>query len=233
MPFDFKSLYSNPAALAVGLSAAGGALGNRKETTTQTQNTNLTPEQQLLLKQLMEQQAKLSAGTDLTGYEAGQVSDINKTRALQLQNVQENAALRGITGDALGNAENSVDSQRYGDIVKLHQQIPMLQNQLETNALQTGQSLFTATPKNVVGTGTTPNNAVGGGLSNAAATLAYFLGQGAFKKPNASTLPSTVPNVYKTPSFNPGTLYNKNTTPPFILPSTFNINRTPVYNPGY
>ena len=221
MGFDFKALLSNPAALAIGLSGAGGFLGNRKETTTQTTGTNLTPEQAALLKSIQDQYANLNKDPNLSGYEAGQVSDINHLAALHLQNVQENAAQRGITGDALGNAENAVDSQRFSDIVKLHQQIPLLQNQIQSQNINTGLGVFGATPKNTISTNTTPNNSAAGGLSNAAATLAYFLGQGAFKKPQAGVSAS---QPIKTPTFNPG---------PFFTPSYGSVNRTPNYNPGY
>lgn len=216
MAFDFKALLRNPQALAVGLSAAGGVFGNKAETQTQTSTTNLTPEQQALLKQLQEQQTNLSLGTDLSGYEAGQVSDINHSRALQLQKLQETMALHGITGPAAGAAESNVDSQRFADITKLHQQIPLLQRQQQQDSLNSGLSLFTAMPRSTTTTGVTSGNKLGGGLSNAAATLAYFLGQGAFKKTQPqSTQPNlTAPNL---PTFNPGVFMPPNyRTPNYV-----------------
>lgn len=201
--FNLGALLKNPAALAVALSGAGGAFGNKAETQTQTSNPNLSPEQIALLKQLQDQQTRLSAGTDLTGYESGQTSDINHASQLHLQNLQDNLALRGITGPAAANAEEGVDSQRFADITKLHQSIPLLQNQLQTNAINSGVNLFGTMPRSTTNTTTGSGNKIGGGLSNAAATLAYFLGQGAFKKPQTSA-PATSNSTYKAPSFNPG-----------------------------
>lgn len=212
---NLGALLKNPAALAVGLSAAGGVFGNKAEKQEQTSSTNLTPEQQALLKQLIDQQTKLSAGTDLTGYEAGQTSDINHASDLHLQNVRDNLALRGITGDAAAAAEQGVDSQRFSDITKLHQSVPLLQNQLQTQALSSGLNLFSSMPRNTVSTGTTSGNKLGGGLSNAAATLAYFLGQGAFKppKPASTNTNSPVPSS----TFNPGVFMPPNyRTPNYV-----------------
>src|SRR5882672_5625611 len=98
MGFNLGALLKDPRALAIGLSAAGGVFGNKPETQTQTSNTNLSPEQQALLKQLLGLQTNLTQGTDLSGYEASQTSDINHASQLQLQNLQDNLALRGVTG---------------------------------------------------------------------------------------------------------------------------------------
>lgn len=222
MGFDISAILKNPAVIATALAGVGGALGNRagKQSQKSSQQTNLTPDQQALMARLVTSQTALSADPDLSGYEAGQVSDINRMHQFQMQSLQDNLALRGVTGPAAAAAEAGQESGRFADITKLHQSIPLLRNQINTSNLNTGISLFGSMPRNVSTTseGTANGNVAGGGLSNAASTLAYFLGQGAFKKPAAPITPSS--SASKPFTFNPGV----------FMPANYGrINRTPNY----
>lgn len=222
-------LPSNIDLALTGLAGVGGIFANRagKSTQTSSQTTQLTPEQIALLSSLNGQYTNLNTDPDLSGYEAGQVSDINHQSNLHMQALQENLAYRGITGAAEANAEANVDSQRFGDITKLHQSIPLLRNQIQTQNLNTGIGLFGAQPRNVSTstTGTTSANKLGGGISNAANVLAYLYGKGAFSPTPAA--PTAQPKAQSKSSggFNP---FGGISIPPAWSP----ISRTPSYVGG-
>ena len=173
------------------ISAIGGGLANRgAKTSTQP---NLTPEQQQLYQSLIQQQAKLS-NPDLGGYEASQTDDINHMAELQKKNLEETLGSRGITGNAVNYAKSRVDSGRFANITKLRQSLPMIRQQFGSQAMQSGTDLFRSYPTGQTNTG--PSNVAGGAVGNAASTLAYFLGQGAFGKPQA---PNPQPRPYQAP----------------------------------
>jgi len=173
-----------------GLSALGGALSNRSQTSKQTSTPTLTPDQQNLYRQLMTAQGNLMNPTDLSGYQASQEDDINHMAELQKKNLMETLAARGISGPATNYAAGRVDNSRFAQIAKLRASIPLLQRQFGTEAINSGTNVLRAVQPGQTNTGTTPGNVAGGAIGSGASTLAYFLGQGAFKKPVAGGAPT-------------------------------------------
>lgn len=169
-----------------GISALGSALSNRKAKSTQTNTPNLSPDQSNLYHNLVTAQGNLMNPTDLSGYQAGQEDDINHMAQLQKQNTAETLAARGISGPARAYAANRVDKSRFAQIAKLRAQIPLLQRQFGTEAINSGVNVLKAVQPGSTTTGTTPGNVLGGAIGGGASTLAYFLGQGAFSKPTAA-----------------------------------------------
>lgn len=184
--------------ILAGASGVSGLLGNRKKTSTSTQESsqsstpNFDPNalnfRDSIIDQYMNQ---LQNPLDMSGFEFGGIENINKTRELQARQTKENLASRGIRGPALDFALNDVNNQRFSDIIGLKQQTPLLRHQMQNEILRNAGSFFSTIPygqsstSKSTATGTDPGNMGAGGLGNLTSTLAYFLGQGAFKKPAA------------------------------------------------
>ena len=196
------------APLMMGISGLGGLFGNRQQQQNQNINTsgsqtggytgsttpNLNPQAQGLLDPMISKYMSMLGGTDLSGYQAGGVSDINKMANICNQNIQENLASRGVFGPAASTAYAGSEGQRTGDISKFNQSIPLLQQQLTQQALQTGQGLFNMIPygQSQQGTteqqnqqqqravGTSPGNMLGGLFNTLGGILPQLYGMGLF-----------------------------------------------------
>src|SRR5437870_4847349 len=104
------------APLIGGLTGLGGLFGNRQQQANQNINTNTTgsmsgtttpnlnPAAQGLLDPMISKYMNMLGGTDLGGYQAGGISDINKMANIRNQNLQEGLANRGVYGPAAGTA---------------------------------------------------------------------------------------------------------------------------------
>ncbi len=181
-----------------GLSALGGALANRSSTSTTT--PNLSSDQQRLMDMLIAQYTNVSGKTDLTGYQASQTDDINHQAELEKQRLMETLAARGISGSAVNYGKARIDSQRFANITKLRQSVPLLQQDQARQNLNSGAALFSAFPTGSTTKGS--GNVAGGGIGNAAGTLAYFLGQGAFNKPGTAPPPTMYAQNFQAPPTN-------------------------------
>lgn len=179
-----------------GVSALGGALSNRGQTTSQT--PVMSSDQQRLLDMLISQYTNASQRTNMSGFAATQTDDINHMAELEKRKLQETLAARGITGSAVNYAKGRVDSDRFADITKLRQSLPFMQQDQQFKALGAGASLFSAIPSG--GKTTTPGNMAAGGIGGGASTLAYFLGQGAFKKPGTVEQPTQYSQNFQAPT---------------------------------
>lgn len=167
--------------ITTALSALGSAAANKGTKNTQTSSPNLSPEQQALYNRLITQQSSMMGGPDLGGYEASQTSDINHLAELHKKNLMETLAARGISGPATNYAKAGVDTQRFADISRLHQSLPLLMQQFGTENINTGANLLRSVQPGQTNTQSTPGNSLSGALAGGASTLAYLLGQGAFK----------------------------------------------------
>ncbi len=185
-----------------GLSALAGGLSNRSQQTQQQQTStstpNLDPQDLNFRNQIMSQYLnQLSQGVNLGGYQASGIDDINRNRELQGQQTRENLASRGINGPAFNFALNNINNQRYGDLTRFQQGIPLLQHQLQSDILRNAGGFFSSIPYGQTQTGkgtqTYPGNIAGGALGNLSSVLAYFLGQGAFKPSNPYGTPTSLP----------------------------------------
>jgi hypothetical protein len=163
-----------------------GALANRGEK--QTTTPNLTPEMKALREAITGEASKMA---DVNGIYAGQVSDINHTRDLQKQQLMENFAQRGVTGPAYDAAVGHVDDQRFSDVIKAKQQLPLLRAQL----LGSSAGILNSLP--VGSTQSAPGNKLGGAFTELGRYLATIhginaaaKGFGGAPKAAATTVPS-------------------------------------------
>lgn len=173
--------------LSAAIPALGGIFGNRPQTSTQggTSQSNqggtsmpvLSAEGAGAFQNLSDIFQGLKAGTDLSGYEASQAQGIANNSDIAKKLAIENLAAHGITtGAAPGTALTAQDSSRIAQMNQLHQQIPLIQNQLQSSLLNLGTNLFRALPEGTNTTGfqntaqqgnvTQPGNILGGLFGN-------------------------------------------------------------------
>lgn len=188
-------------AIISGVSALGGALSNRgsqQQTSgaqhSETNNINrpfFTPEQGGVFYPTADAfLANLNRDPDLSGYRAGQEQGINELSDVKKKALQIEMATRGIAPNstaALAYGRN-IDNQRFSDITKLNQSIPLLREDITKNRIGQGIDLFRSLPSGMQSQGGTdtiqqgtvdnPGNIAGGLIGNLAPILAYLYGQG-------------------------------------------------------
>lgn len=152
-----------PLAISLGSGLFGGLANRAKEDPNSTQ----------LRQQLMKQQSSLFQDPNLAGYQASQVNNINANSDLERQRLLEILASRGVSGPAVGFAEANLDRNRFSDITRLQQSIPLLSRSLKTEAINSGNALLREGGK-------PQGNFAAGFGGNLLSTLAYLYGQGAF-----------------------------------------------------
>lgn len=167
MPFPLV-----PLAISLGSSLFGGLANRGGEDPSSTQ----------LRQQLMKSQGQLLQDPDLSGYGASQTDLINRNSDLERKRLLELLAARGVSGPAVGFAEGNLERDRFSDITKLNQSLPLLARSLKSDAIATGTNLLNAGGKQ-------PGNAIAGAGGNLLSTLAYLYGQGAFS-PSGSNTPT-------------------------------------------
>ena len=158
----------------LGLSGLAGGLNNRP--TTSTSVPNVQPILQPLQQNLVDSYTKSLLGTDLTGYTASGVDDINSQSAIQKQNAMETAAARGVQGPAVDTSLNNIDASRSSQVSKFRQSIPLLQNTLQQAALSNAGNFFNNNKTGL--TTTNSGNVAGGAVSGPASILAYLYATG-------------------------------------------------------
>ncbi len=164
--------------VSIGLSAAGGALANSEGARTGTQAPTIAPGYQSLADLLKARaMARLNMGTDMGGYRASGVNNINS--AFDNAALGTNAGLeaRGLaTSPVAAAVAGKANTARAGDIATFLNGIPLLQRQLQD------QDMANATNQvGRFGVGqqtVAPGSAVAGGFGSAAEMLAYLNGKG-------------------------------------------------------
>lgn len=177
------------------ISGIAGGLANRKQkatqesTSTSTTTPNLDPTTMGFRDQIINNyMSSIANPLDTHGYEASGIDDINHLSELQAQKTKENLAARGVRGPAEAFALNNVDANRFSNITKFKQSVPLLRQKMESDILANAGNFFSAIPHGTTqstkstGEQTTPGNVAAGSLGNFASTFANLLGQGAFKK---------------------------------------------------
>ncbi len=165
-----------------GLLALSGILGNRKETTTQTntQSSAQAPGVSAFRDNLMQQYQKMLGEADPnSGMVASNLADINHSYALRKQQLVENLAQRGITGFAADAALQQLDNQRFSDITKARQAGTFQSAQMRQNLVNQAGSFAASAPTTVTNTAstTTPGKPFAQGFSNVADFIAHQYGQ--------------------------------------------------------
>lgn len=220
-----------------GLGFLGGILGNRgqkQQQTSQTQSNSgsnfktsnatgssvnplLAPGYAEYINNIKDKYLGLiNTDPNLTGYTASGVSDINNTSNAQRAAIEANLASRGVTGPAASTSLNANDANRFANITKFKQTIPLLSRQLQQDTLDKALGVFNAMPRGTYtetaggsegfenqfgnqatqGTTTQPGNMLGGGIGNLANLMAFLYGQGAFGNgPNRLPTQTAAPPV--------------------------------------
>lgn len=198
-----------PAAIPIAMiasSAIGGALANRGSSSssgTSSTMPQVAPEFQGLQAQMLDMvKRRLATSTDLSGYTAGGVRDINRTFDLAGQSTANNLTARGLSGSPVaGAADASRNVARAGAIGNFRASIPLVQRDLQGQDLGLAGSLL-GFGRGTTSTGnTTGTQSLGGGAAGSFENLASMLGYlsatgqlGRFSAPGSvpsSTIPGT------------------------------------------
>lgn len=173
-----------------GASFLGGLLGNRKQstTTTQTDTPDASAFNQMLMR-LVKQ--RLQSGTDLSGYAANGIQDINKTFGAAQTGLNAELTSRGLSDSPVAAGPlSTLQTGRAGSIAQLINSLPMLQRQQQNEDVSAGARLYEMQPRTT--TTDASGNKAGGAAGSLASMLAYLYGHGAFAK----TSPQ-VPNLFQ------------------------------------
>lgn len=161
--------------LTTGISALAGLFGGKPKTTTTntTQNSNSTstpniaPDAQSLENQYTQAIGQQLAGTDLTGYEGQGLQQINQTAGTADKMSQNILAARGLSNSPYAAAlTNQNNNNRLNQSSQFVNQIPLLQQQLRQQAIQSAISGSAAIPYGNTTTGTTTTNQTQTGSGN-------------------------------------------------------------------
>jgi hypothetical protein len=174
-----------------GASLFGGLFGNRGHKSTQASTTSqaVSPEASgfsALLMDLIKQ--RLQTGTDLSGYKAQGIQDINRTYDSAQTGLNADLTARGLSDSPAAIAPTSrLQSGRAGSIAQLINSLPMLQREQQNQDLSAGAQLYGMQPRTTMSTGTfqQPGNMTAGGIGSLSSMLAYLFGSGAFGGPKA------------------------------------------------
>ncbi len=161
-----------------GLAGIGGALENTAGARTSTMTPTLAPEYKTLSDLLRSRaEQRLRDSVDLSGYQATGLSNINDVFKGLQQSSANNLTARGLADSPVAATVGAnLDQARGGQMVNFLNSIPLLQNQLQ------GEAMSSALPVLNMGRGQTstgPGSVLGGGLSSAAEMMAYLTGLGA------------------------------------------------------
>ncbi len=172
-----------------GLGALGGALSNTEAARTSTSTPTITPGYQSLADLLKARaMARLNMGTDMGGFKAAGVNNING--AFDNVGVGQNANLeaRGLANSPVAGAVvGKANTARAGDIATFLNSIPLLQRQLQDQdiATATNQVGQFGRGTTTVGAGSPLGGAITSGTQlaaynpmSAAEQLAYLRGKG-------------------------------------------------------
>lgn len=145
-------------------------------TNTSTTTPNLSPQTQALINSLTAKYQNLTTPS-LTGYEAQQTQGFNRNADLQQQAAQQMMASRGLsTSPVAGTTAVSIDAQRFGNITRMQEGLPLLRDQLDVSHLGAAAQFMNMIPHGTTTTGASTNvadttglqtqNQTSGGTSN-------------------------------------------------------------------
>lgn len=122
-----------------------------------------TPEAQSLSDQLVKQFGGLAqSSVNLAPYEASQVSQINRNSQLLGKSQQEALAARGLsTSPIAGSVAANTEAGRVGQITNLQQSLPLLQQQMLAQNLNSAGGFLSTIPRTTSSTGTQEQTSTG------------------------------------------------------------------------
>lgn len=156
------------------LAGVAGGLDNRAQKTTSA--STIDPALNPLRTSTINGYLDSLKDPNLTSYEASGVGDINKSADSQRRLAEETLAARGVSGPAAATAINNVDANRYSDVLKFRQSVPLLATNLRNQALQNASGFINSSPRNTEVN--TSGNVLGGALGGTTELLAYLYGLG-------------------------------------------------------
>lgn len=196
-PFTGGASLAIPAALT-GLSAVGGALGQRKGARTGEQSStfdntytttpNISPENASLADLTRSMITKrLSSPTPLAGYQAQGLGNINRTSDLVRQSIQNRLSSAGLGGSPIeGNALAQAELSRGGQVAGFLNQLPLLERELGGRDIEMASRFGALQPHGTTATGrgssagtfTAPGSALSGAFGDTASMLGWLAGMG-------------------------------------------------------
>lgn len=164
--------------LTTGISTLAGLFGAKpapittKTSSTNTSTPNIGSNQQDLIDQFTQGINKQMQGTDLTGYTGQGLQQINQTAGVGDKMSQNILAARGLSNSPYAAAlTNQNNNNRLNQSSQFLNQIPLLQQQLRQQAIQSAISGSQAIPFGSTQTGSSTSVQSGGGGSPAAGAL--------------------------------------------------------------
>lgn len=195
------------AVIGGGASLLGGLLSGRKKARTQEstfQQTGTTtpffgPEfEELKQEQLNQILARLRQSTDLSGFKAEGLSNINRQAQFSQQALENRLSSQGLLGSPVaGTAMANLELGRGGEQVRFLNQIPLLQREMQGQDLSQALALLgmgrgTTQTSSGTSTGVVPGSGAGGGFQDLGLIIGLLSATGAFggKKPPGPIIPS-------------------------------------------
>lgn len=178
-------------AIGAGISAIGGALSNTQGARTGTSTPTIAPGYQSLADLLRARaMGRLQTGTDLGGYQAGGITNINSAYNNAALGTNANLEARGLaTSPVAAAVAAKANAARAGDIGSFLNTIPLLQRQFQNEDITNGTNQVAQFGR---GTSTVaPGSAIGGAFTSAAEMLAYLRGRGALGAPGSNSTMTT------------------------------------------
>lgn len=163
----------------LGLSAAGGALSNRPQTSMQVTTPVESPEYAGIgaaLRQMLQQRLTNPASLP-DAYETQGIKNINDTYGSIAQGLQNSLTSRGLAGSPMaGNADAQLALRRGGDIVNFQNSLPLIERDFKNQDIAQAMQLYNA-GRGSSSTARSSGNALGGAFSDTATALGYLLRQ--------------------------------------------------------
>lgn len=161
----------------LGLTAAGGVLSNRAQTSTQVTTPTESPAF-VGLGEALRQTVQSRLNQPLPpAYETNGIKTINDTYGSIAQGLHNQLTTRGLSSSPVaGNADTNLALRRGGDIVNFQNNLPLVQNDLQNQNIGQAMQLYNA-GRGSTSTSTTPGNVLGGGFKSVAQMMAYLHGQ--------------------------------------------------------
>lgn len=164
--------------LTTGISALAGLFGAKKSPTVTNQNStntttpNIGANQENLIDQFTQGITKQMQGTDLTGYTGQGLQQINQTAGVGDKMSDNILAARGLSNSPYAAfMKNQNNNNRLNQSSQFLNQIPLLQQQLRQQAIQSAISGSQAIPFGSTQTGSSTSTTTGGNGSPIAGAL--------------------------------------------------------------
>lgn len=165
--------------LSVAASGIGGSLANRRQI--QTIFPTLSPEDETFSNILRSRlQTRLATPFDFSGFEAGGITNINRTFDPIRASLEARLTSRGLGDSPVAAAgETLLEQARGSEIANFLNQIPLLRRDFETSDLQLAENFLAGRRGQ---TSILPGNRAGGFFTSAGSVLAFLAGMGAFNR---------------------------------------------------